>query len=756
MHDHSSIDLAHQPVFSVGSLRIDPPHRRISVAGGREAILEPKVMQVLVALAREPGRILSRDDLIETCWDGVIVGDDAINRVISQVRKRLREIGADDLRVETITKVGYQLVVEPDATAIAVPSGKRRKVLLAILAVVAAVLAGAVAWDRLGTAGQESSSLVSLTILPVETGEPANDPLAAGLRSTLAANLNSTGRVRVSALESAADLVHYGLAPLEIGERLGQQFVIELSLSLDAGQVEVRMRKHDVGEQRVIADTVFRRPFSALDGLHSDLARSVAETIPTTGEGGVKAARTALAGEDEASFLMAIGLMRSGSYENLANAEGILRRLDARHPDNGAVKAMLSVAITRRLEIDPDRPPDKFFDLEAIRLARASRRLTPDLADAQIAEPMAIGPVMAMLPLVERAAALAPYNADIQQLLATTREAALNFEGMWEARYQRWKLEPLEKGSTSISTYAAVLGMDSLADQLDRAYIEDHPDPDERLKARSRMAERRGDLSEAVRLRFEALDREPGRSRTRDLTQLSVMRNAVGLKDPSDPTPMRAAAYSILAGEIPTKEELEESGFWDLDLFMTWRVGRALTKGMTDAGRHEEIVAVFDNAFEGPEDFREQLVDRYPGGLRKLVNTAPYLALSLRAVGREEQADRLLEIAIDEVRAAQRRGRIPEFFHVEAARIHAVSGDRARAIDHLEKAIEGRWHLGYTQDLFQGTANAASDSALASLAGEAVIARFDAQLDTWRNREREEARALFAAWDERIKLDVYH
>ncbi|WP_297695100.1 hypothetical protein, partial [Phenylobacterium sp.] len=43
-------------------------------------VLEPRVMQVLVALARERGEIVSRDDLIASCWAGRIVGEDAINR----------------------------------------------------------------------------------------------------------------------------------------------------------------------------------------------------------------------------------------------------------------------------------------------------------------------------------------------------------------------------------------------------------------------------------------------------------------------------------------------------------------------------------------------------------------------------------------------------------------------------------------------------------------------------------------------------
>ena len=43
-------------------------------------MLDPRVMQVLVALTGAAGKVLSRDDLIALCWDGRIVGDNAINR----------------------------------------------------------------------------------------------------------------------------------------------------------------------------------------------------------------------------------------------------------------------------------------------------------------------------------------------------------------------------------------------------------------------------------------------------------------------------------------------------------------------------------------------------------------------------------------------------------------------------------------------------------------------------------------------------
>jgi len=104
------ITLAGAAEIRVGPLGIEPSLRRVSHDDGREAQLEPRVMQVLVALAQAEGRVLTREQLLGSCWPGVIVGDDALNRVIGRVRRLSETLGAGVLRLETIKTVGYRLV----------------------------------------------------------------------------------------------------------------------------------------------------------------------------------------------------------------------------------------------------------------------------------------------------------------------------------------------------------------------------------------------------------------------------------------------------------------------------------------------------------------------------------------------------------------------------------------------------------------------------------------------------------------------
>lgn len=102
--------LAHEAPFRIGLLAVDPATRQIEHGAERET-LEPRVMQVLVTLFRAGGAIVTRDELFERCWDGRVVGEDSINRVLSRLRRIAAGIGGGAFVIETITKVGYRLVV---------------------------------------------------------------------------------------------------------------------------------------------------------------------------------------------------------------------------------------------------------------------------------------------------------------------------------------------------------------------------------------------------------------------------------------------------------------------------------------------------------------------------------------------------------------------------------------------------------------------------------------------------------------------
>jgi DNA-binding winged helix-turn-helix (wHTH) protein len=133
------IRLAREPDFRLGVLTVRPSLCEVSAPGCRQR-LQPRVMQVLVALARVEDRVVSRDALIEMCWGGRIVGEDAINRCIGRLR-RLAETCEGSFSIETVARVGYRLNVTTDASSAVSASPASAPGLRGAFALVVAALA---------------------------------------------------------------------------------------------------------------------------------------------------------------------------------------------------------------------------------------------------------------------------------------------------------------------------------------------------------------------------------------------------------------------------------------------------------------------------------------------------------------------------------------------------------------------------------------------------------------------------------------
>ena len=102
------IDLAQETDFDLGLLRVRPARCEVECNGVSQT-LQRRVMQVLVALVRARGSVVSQKDLVTRCWRGLSVSDDAIYRCIGKLRKLAAEYPDAPYRIEAIPGVGYRL-----------------------------------------------------------------------------------------------------------------------------------------------------------------------------------------------------------------------------------------------------------------------------------------------------------------------------------------------------------------------------------------------------------------------------------------------------------------------------------------------------------------------------------------------------------------------------------------------------------------------------------------------------------------------
>jgi DNA-binding winged helix-turn-helix (wHTH) protein len=95
--------------FRIGSWLVQPTLNLIS-QNGTTVHLEPKVMEVLVCLARRAGEPVAREELIQTVWPATFVSDDVLKRCISELRRVFEDDAREPHIIETIPKRGYRLL----------------------------------------------------------------------------------------------------------------------------------------------------------------------------------------------------------------------------------------------------------------------------------------------------------------------------------------------------------------------------------------------------------------------------------------------------------------------------------------------------------------------------------------------------------------------------------------------------------------------------------------------------------------------
>lgn len=137
----------------VGDWTVHPDLNRLE-RGGEIVQVEPRLIQVLCCLAREPGRVYGREELLDLVWGDVVVGEESLTRTISELRRILGDDTQDPRYIETIRKKGYRLLAEaepvapvvapepvPVADAPAVKPRRARRVVPALLAIAAVLIA---------------------------------------------------------------------------------------------------------------------------------------------------------------------------------------------------------------------------------------------------------------------------------------------------------------------------------------------------------------------------------------------------------------------------------------------------------------------------------------------------------------------------------------------------------------------------------------------------------------------------------------
>jgi pimeloyl-ACP methyl ester carboxylesterase/DNA-binding winged helix-turn-helix (wHTH) protein/class 3 adenylate cyclase len=97
--------------FSFDRFQLDLSTGRLSGESG-PIPLAPKALAVLEYLAARPGRLISKDELLEAIWPGVFLGDGVLKVCVSEIRRALDDDARKPRIIETAHRRGYRFIAE--------------------------------------------------------------------------------------------------------------------------------------------------------------------------------------------------------------------------------------------------------------------------------------------------------------------------------------------------------------------------------------------------------------------------------------------------------------------------------------------------------------------------------------------------------------------------------------------------------------------------------------------------------------------
>ncbi len=270
--------------------------------------LQPKTADVLHHLLRNAHRLVEKDELLAAIWPGVVVTEHSLTRCIKDLRKALQDDAASPRIVQTVSRRGYRLLVQPehidafeedsksapvpaaarDTTAEAgsggpaapLPSAPRRDrrwaAVLVGLAVAIVLAAGWAAWRS--RAEPEPTTLAVLPFVDLSAHGDAQG-LADGLTEDLIELLAQAPSLRVAARTSAFTFRGPDVDARVVGRKLSVRWLIEGSVRREADRVRVVMHLVDTQTGYRAWSGRFDRETRELLRLQDEMARAAAERI---------------------------------------------------------------------------------------------------------------------------------------------------------------------------------------------------------------------------------------------------------------------------------------------------------------------------------------------------------------------------------------------------------------------------------------------------------------------------------------------
>jgi TolB-like protein/DNA-binding winged helix-turn-helix (wHTH) protein len=299
--------------FRVGAWLVRPSLNTVS-RNGASVHLEPKVMEVLVSLARQPGEAIPKDQLLKTVWPDTFVTDDVLIGSISELRRVFEDDAREPRFIQTIPKRGYRLIapVEPAngttgtsavlessrADSAARKGTRKRWLRIGVFALAALLLVALIASSgkiqRWLSAASSSSSIHSIAVLPLQnlSGDATQEYFSDGMTDALITDLAQIGSVKVISRTSSMQYKQTKKSLPEIARELNVDGIVEGTVQRSGDRVRITAQLIQGSSDKHFWANSYERDIRDVFALEGDVASEITRQV----QANLSPSRTSLSG----------------------------------------------------------------------------------------------------------------------------------------------------------------------------------------------------------------------------------------------------------------------------------------------------------------------------------------------------------------------------------------------------------------------------------------------------------------------------
>jgi TolB-like protein/DNA-binding winged helix-turn-helix (wHTH) protein len=255
-----------------------------------EAIhIEPQVFDVIVHLVRNHDRIVSKDELIETIWNGRIISEAALSSRINGARRALGDNGTDQAFIRTLHKRGFrfvgdvQTVSAPEAEAELAGSAPDSPVAPDGVPVRFSVAAEVSRLDNIVTESvkAEASARPSVAVLPFKnmSDDLDNEYFSYGLTEDIIRLLARNRWLSVISRHSTIAFQGQEVDARKIGEQLGVRYVMVGSVRKSRDTVRITAELVRAADGKQLWSDKYDLQLEYIFDIQEEMANQIAATI---------------------------------------------------------------------------------------------------------------------------------------------------------------------------------------------------------------------------------------------------------------------------------------------------------------------------------------------------------------------------------------------------------------------------------------------------------------------------------------------